>query len=313
MRSVIVGRGLRRAYGDCLAVKSIDFEVYAGECFGFLGPNGAGKTSTIRMLSCRLPVSGGELSILGLDATRSSTRIRERIGVVPQENNLDPQLTVWENLVVYARFFGLPLPQARAKADELLDFMRLAEKRGTRVEDLSGGMRRRLVIARALINDPEVVILDEPTTGLDPHARLLVWERLSTLRSRGVTLVLTTHYMDEAWRLCDRLVIMDEGQIIARGDPKTMVEEYAGRWVLELPLRNGISKDWDALLGPRADLVRRWQAVGSTLYVYNDDHETLRRRLQEAGYPLDEYLARPANLEDVFLLLTGHTLDLEEE
>ncbi|MGE5507860.1 MAG: ABC transporter ATP-binding protein [Chitinophagales bacterium] len=305
---VIVGQGLTRVYGDFVAVKGIDFTVERGECFGFLGPNGAGKTSTIRMLSCRLPISGGSLSVLGLDVTKESERVRARIGVVPQDNNLDPQLTVAENLEVYARFFGLSGRAAKARAEGLLEFMQLTAKRRVLVDELSGGMKRRLVIARALINEPELVILDEPTTGLDPHARVLVWERLADLRSRGVTLVLTTHYMDEAWRLCDRLVIMDEGEIIARGDPKAMVREKVGRWVLELRDDDPGLGEW---LDGRAPLVRRWERVGATLFIYNEDNEALLRELAAAGWTPTDYLARPASLEDVFLTLTGRTLHEE--
>jgi lipooligosaccharide transport system ATP-binding protein len=305
---VICGQGLTRAYGDFVAVKGIDFTVERGECFGFLGPNGAGKTSTIRMLACRLPVSGGSLSVLGLDVMRESEKVRARIGVVPQDNNLDPQLTVAENLEIYARFFGLPGRAAKARSAELLDFMQLTGKRDVLVEALSGGMKRRLVIARALLAEPELVILDEPTTGLDPHARVLVWERLSALRSRGVTLVLTSHYMDEAWRLCDRLVIMDEGKIISRGDPKAMVREQAGRWVLELNDDDPGLTEW---LDGQIPLVRRWERVGSTLFIYNEDNEALLRQMAAAGWTPTDYLARPSSLEDVFLTLSGRTLHEE--
>lgn len=307
MTPVIAGRGLTRAYGSFLAVRGIDFEVASGECFGFLGPNGAGKTSTIRMLACRLPITGGTLSILELDAMLDSARIRERIGVVPQDNNLDPDLTVQENLLIYAQFFGLSAAEARRRTEQQLEFMDLTEKKKARLEELSGGMRRRLVLARALLNDPELVILDEPTTGLDPHARLMVWERLRALRDRGVTLVLTTHYMDEAWRLCDRLVVMDRGRIIADGSPRAMVGEHAGRWAVELPLPEGGGEP-DQFLAPCAGVSRRWQTVGSRLYLYGEDEQALLERLREAGRLPGGYLTRPADLEDVFLLLTGRTL-----
>lgn len=300
---VMEARSLTRRYGSFVAVNGVDFSVWRGECFGLLGPNGAGKTSTIRMLACRLPSSGGELRVLGMDVNKQGRAIRERIGVVPQENNLDPHLTVMENLTTYARLFGLSGAEANRRALQLSEFMQLEAKRDVRIDELSGGMKRRLVIARALVNDPEVVILDEPTTGLDPHARVLVWDRLAELRARGVTLLLTTHYLDEAWRLCDRLVIVDQGKIIAEGNPKEMVERHVGKWVLELRL-DGL----EGFLSNQSDLVRRWEKVGTALYVYSQDNEELLRRLHQAGWAVDEYLARPASLEDVFLILTGRTL-----
>lgn len=233
-KTVIEARGLKKTYGPIPAVKGIDFSVQAGECFGFLGPNGAGKTSTMKMIYGRTSISGGELFILGLDARQEMERIKLRIGVVPQENNLDSELTVLENLILYGRYFGLSRPEARARAWDRLDFLGLADKASAFIHELSGGMRRRLVIARALINDPEILILDEPTTGLDPRARHVVWQKLAELREAGVTLILTTHYMEEAARLCERLVVMDQGEILARGEPAALVEEVAGPHVLEI-------------------------------------------------------------------------------
>ena len=225
--------GLTRRFGERAAVDGIDLAVRPGECFGILGPNGAGKTSTLRMIYARLPPSGGILRVLGLDVATAARAVKARLGVVPQHNNLDTELTARENLLVYAWYFGIPGPVARRRAEELLAYMELSDRRDTRVERLSGGMQRRLIIARGLINDPELLVLDEPTTGLDPQARLLVWERLAALKQRGVTLLLTTHYMEEASRLCDRLVIMDEGRVLARGSPAQLVATAPGATSLE--------------------------------------------------------------------------------
>ncbi|HWB37522.1 MAG TPA: ABC transporter ATP-binding protein, partial [Rugosimonospora sp.] len=231
---MIHARNLVKRFGDFTAVAGIDVDVSAGEAFGFLGPNGAGKSSTMRMIGCVSQPTSGELRILGMDPRRDGTSIRARLGVCPQQDSLDPELTVKENLVTYARYFGIPRRVAKVRADELLEFVQLTDRAGSKVEPLSGGMKRRLTIARALVNEPEIVLLDEPTTGLDPQARHLVWERLFRLKQQGVTLVLTTHYMDEAEQLCDRLVVMDGGKIVAEGSPRTLIEQYSTREVVEL-------------------------------------------------------------------------------
>src|ERR1700675_1041949 len=237
--ALIEGRGLTKRFGEFVAVAGIDVKVEPGEAFGFLGPNGAGKTSTMRMIACVSPITGGELRVLGMDPATDGPRIRARLGVVPQEDTLDLELTVRENLLIYGRYFGLARSVIRERADELIDFVQLSDRSGDRVDELSGGMRRRLTIARALINRPALMLLDEPTTGLDPQARHLVWERLYQLKRQGVTLVLTTHYMDEAEQLCDRLVIMDGGRIVAEGSPRALIERYVTREVLELRFAPG--------------------------------------------------------------------------
>src|ERR671937_1645770 len=231
---LIEAHGLTKRYGDFVAVDGIDFSVERGETFGFLGPNGAGKSSTMRMIGAVSPPNGGSLRVLGRDPSRDGPEVRVRLGVVPQEDNLDLELNVGENLLVYRRFFGLPKELIRRRTDELLEFVQLAERRDSRVDSLSGGMKRRLTIARALVNEPELMLLDEPTTGLDPQARHAVWERLYRLKRRGVTLVLTTHYMDEAEQLCDRLVIMDRAHIVAEGSPRELIDRYATREVVEV-------------------------------------------------------------------------------
>jgi lipooligosaccharide transport system ATP-binding protein len=226
---LIEAKALTKRFGDYVAVDGVDFTVERGEVFGFLGPNGAGKTTTMRMIACVSPITDGELRVLGMSPTRDGPAIRERLGVVPQDDNLDTELTVWDNLVIYGRYFGLPMAQIRDRATELLHFARLDDRRTSRVDPLSGGMKRRLIIARALINRPDLVLLDEPTTGLDPQARHMLWERLYRLKREGVTLVLTTHYMDEAEQLCDRLVIMDDGRIVAEGSPRQLIDRYCTR------------------------------------------------------------------------------------
>src|ERR1700759_1130793 len=231
---MVEARALTKRFGSFVAVAGIDFEIEPGEAFGFLGPNGAGKTSTMRMVGCGLPRRGGGLRVLGLDPAQRGAEIRSRLGVVPQEDNLDTELTVWDNLMIYGRYFDLGRAEIRRRAEELLEFVQLSDRRDSRVDPLSGGMKRRLTIARALINQPEVILLDEPTTGLDPQARHMLWERLYRLKQEGVTLVLTTHYMDEAEQLCDRLVIMDGGKIVAEGPPRQLVAEHATREVVEL-------------------------------------------------------------------------------
>ncbi|MEW6582561.1 MAG: ABC transporter ATP-binding protein [Actinomycetota bacterium] len=294
-----------KSYGAFRAVDGVDFQIHAGECFGFLGPNGAGKTTTMRMLACLSRRDAGRLEVLGMDPDRTPREVKRRLGVVAQDQNLDLELSVRENLLVYARYFDIPRRRAAARADELLRFVRLDERAGERVERLSGGMRRRLQIARALVNDPEVVLLDEPTTGLDPQARRLVWERLRALRAGGATLVLTTHYMDEAARLCDRLVIMDHGRIVREGAPEALVVGEVGREVLEARVAE---QDLARLLAHLGDGVHSHQRAEDLLLVFADDAEALRVAAAESGVPHEVTAVRRATLEDVFLALTGHKL-----
>jgi lipooligosaccharide transport system ATP-binding protein len=303
--AVACARGLLKRFGPAVAVDGIDFAIGPAECFGFLGPNGAGKTSTMRMLSCLSPRDGGELEVLGLDPERSPRALKRRLGVVPQEVNLDLELTVRENLVVYARYFDIPRLEAGRRADELLRWVGLAERAHDAVDRLSGGMRRRLQVARALVNRPALVLLDEPTTGLDPQARHVVWERLRRLRAGGVALVLTTHYMDEAARLCDRLVVMDHGRIVRTGTPAGLVEAEVGREVLELRLAPA---DMPRLLAGVDGHARGHQAEGDLLLVFGDDAEALHARARATGVPMRMQAARRAGLEDVFLALTGRSL-----
>src|SRR6187397_1921505 len=253
--SLIHARGLTKRFGDFTAVDAIDFDVAPGESFGFLGPNGAGKTSTMRMIGCVSPMSGGTLRILGLDPTHDGPRIRARLGVVPQQDSLDTELSVRENLLIYGRYFGLSRAECAKRADELLDFAQLTERAGDQVEHMSGGMKRRLTIARSLINEPELLLLDEPTTGLDPQARHLLWDRLYRLKQRGVTLVLTTHYMDEAEQLCDRLVVMDKARIVAEGSPTGLIAQYSTREVTELRFPPGVAEALDGRLEGIAERV----------------------------------------------------------
>jgi lipooligosaccharide transport system ATP-binding protein len=304
-RVSLSARELTKVYGDFEAVKSIAFEVRKGECFGFLGPNGAGKTTTMKMVYGVVIPTGGELSVVGLDVRREMREIKRRIGVVPQENNLDEELTVRENLLVFGRYFDLRRKLIHQRADELLEFVQLTEKAGAKVEHLSGGMKRRLLIARALINDPELVVLDEPTTGLDPQARHLVWEKLRQLRNEGTTLILTTHYMDEAAQLCDRLVIMDNGEIITEGAPRRLIEEHSSPEVLEFRPRPDRLSDLHRLLEAEAEHVER---SADLLLAYTQDSDTLMQTVRRSGIELENTLFRPASLEDVFLRLTGRRL-----
>lgn len=300
---------LVKRYGEHTAVDHIHFEVGRGECFGFLGPNGAGKTSTMKMIYGRSEVTAGELTILGFDPRRQLAEIKGIVGVVPQDNNLDPDLTVWENLYIYARYFELPPAQAAERCRFVLDFVGLTEKSKDLVDELSGGMKRRLVIGRALINKPQVLVLDEPTTGLDPHARHLVWQQLAALRSEGVTLLLTTHYMEEASRLCDRLVVMDQGRILAEGTPAELVEAQVGRQVVELPGADGFEPERD-LPESVMHLVRRTHRIGSSVFLFTDDNRALLDALATVQPDLAaRALARPATLEDVFLTLAGRGLE----
>jgi lipooligosaccharide transport system ATP-binding protein len=303
--SMVRARGLRKSYGDFEAVRGIDLDVRPGESFGFLGPNGAGKSSTMRMVAAASAPTGGELTILGLDPTTEGSAIRSRLGVCPQEDTLDLELNVRENLVVYASYFGIRKAEAGRRADELLDFVQLTDKARAKVVDLSGGMKRRLTIARSLINDPDLLLLDEPTTGLDPQARHLLWDRLFRLKQRGVTLVLTTHYMDEAEQLCDRLVVMDGGAIVAEGSPLALIREHSTREVAEL--RFGVGRH-EALAERVADLADRVEVLPDRLLLYTQDGEETLARVHERGLDPVAVLVRRSTLEDVFLRLTGRTL-----
>ena len=301
-----MARRLKKNYGDFEAVRGVDFRVSGGECFGFLGPNGAGKTTTMKMIyGAVIPTSGG-LSVAGLDVYHHERQIKRRIGVVPQENNLDDELKVRENLLIYGRYYDLPRKIVLQRTDELLDFMQLSEKADATVEQLSGGMKRRLLIARALINDPEIVVLDEPTTGLDPQARLLVWDRLRELTAEGKTLLLTTHYMEEAARLCDRLVIMERGLIIAEGTPKQLVEEHVSQQVLEFRTDQESLDELLPVLRSAADAVER--TGEETILAYADDADTLLEEVRNSGVEIENTVYRHAGLEDVFLRLTGRRL-----
>ena len=302
---LIHARGLVKRFGDFTAVDGIDVDVTRGEAFGFLGPNGAGKSSTMRMISCVSPPTEGVLSILGMDPRSDGPRIRARLGVCPQLDNLDIELTVRENLTTYARFFGIARAEARRRADELLQFVQLAERANSKVDPLSGGMKRRLTIARALVNEPEVVLLDEPTTGLDPQARHLVWERLFRLRQQGVTLVLTTHYMDEAEQLCDRLVVMDGGRIVAEGSPRALIERYSTREVVELRFTGD---DQAAYADKLAGLGERLEVLPDRILLYVTDGDDAAAEVQRRALHPASVLVRRSSLEDVFLHLTGRTL-----
>ena len=307
--SLIEGRGLTKRFGAFTAVAGIDFAVQPGEAFGFLGPNGAGKTSTMRMIGCVSPVSEGELRVLGMDPATHGPQIRARLGVVPQEDSLDLELTVRDNVAIYGRYFDLPRSLIRQRADELLAFVQLTDRRNDRVDDLSGGMKRRLTIARALINQPEVMLLDEPTTGLDPQARHLVWERLYQLKRQGVTLVLTTHYMDEAEQLCDRLVIMDGGHIVAEGSPRELIAAHSTREVIEL--RFATDEERKAAAPKLAAVGQRREELADRVLVYTDNAEADAARLSSLGVEAHADLIRRSSLEDVFLTLTGRSLDEE--
>jgi lipooligosaccharide transport system ATP-binding protein len=305
MNEIIRARGLAKRFGELLAVAGIDFSVREGECFGLLGPNGAGKTSTIRMITCVSPVSAGELLVDGMDVRNRGRQIKARLGVVPQEENLDPDLTVWQNLAVYARYYDIPIPEARRRAQEILELFQLAERRKEIVDNLSGGMKRRLIIARALINEPRILVLDEPTTGLDPQARHLVWQKLRYLRSQGITMLLTTHYMEEAAHLCDRLVVMHEGRILAEGSPLALIQEHVGRQVLELRLDDGRRQAAIETLRRRAAVLL--EEVEDVLYAFGAD-EDWEAVLEEFSAFGDGARLRAATLEDVFLRLTGRGL-----
>ncbi|TDA66904.1 MAG: ATP-binding cassette domain-containing protein [Clostridia bacterium] len=308
---IIVTQNLGKRYGDVVAVDGLDLVIYRGECFGLLGPNGAGKTTTVRMLYGLTPIIFGKIWAMGLDVTRFTRKVKSRIGVVPQEDSLDAELTVWQNLTLYAGYFSLgPAAEVRQRLEDLVRFAGLEEKAQAQVEKLSGGMKRRLALARALVNDPELLILDEPTTGLDPQARQLVWQRLRQLQEQGVTLLLTTHYMDEAAYLCDRLAIMDRGRVVAQGAPPELVAAHAGRHVLEVGAQPG---EEAAVVGELAPLARDYQEIGENFFFYLDDPEAAMTALAVLAPGLRYHLLRPATLEDVFLKLTGRGLGREPE
>ncbi len=301
----VEAQGLTKQFGDFTAVDGIDVRVRRGEAFGFLGPNGAGKSSTMRMIGAVSPATSGTLRVLGMDPAADGPAIRARLGVVPQEDTLDQELSVRENLIVYGRYFGLPRDVVGERADELLDFVQLTERAHDNVEPLSGGMKRRLTIARSLINEPDMVLLDEPTTGLDPQARHALWDRLYRLKTRGVTLILTTHYMDEAEQLCDRLVVMDRAQIVAEGAPSELIAQHVTKEVLELRFdRGGIEDAADRLRGAG----ERIEALPDRVLVYAEDADDAHRAVLERGIEPTAALTRRATLEDVFLALTGRTL-----
>ena len=301
--AVVEAKDLVKRFGDLTAVDRIGFEVRPGECFGFLGPNGAGKTSTMKMIHCASPVTEGTLRVLGMDVRTSARAIKQQLGVVPQETNLDPDLPVRRNLLTYARYFGLPRAVAAERADRLLETLELAGRANAGVDVLSGGMKRRLLIARALVHEPKLLILDEPTTGLDPQARHLIWQRLRRLKCEGVTLLLTTHYMEEAAQLCDRIVVMDQGKVLVEGNPGELVDREVGREVVELRVEEA---EEDRVLAAVTGNDFKRERSGDTLYLYTERALEIMGRLKAAGFR--RLLYRPASLEDLFLKLTGREL-----
>jgi lipooligosaccharide transport system ATP-binding protein len=304
---LVRARGLIKRFGSFTAVNGIDFDLYRGEAFGFLGPNGAGKSSTMRMIGCVSPPSGGELTILGHDPVKDGPAIRARLGVVPQDDTLDVELTVRENLLVYGRYFGMPRKLIRERTEQLLEFVQLADRAKDKVDPLSGGMKRRLTIARSLINDPDILILDEPTTGLDPQARHVVWDRLFRLKQRGVTLILTTHYMDEAEQLCDRLVVMDHGRFAAEGSPRELIEQYCSPEVVELRFDPQLH---DAAAEKLKDFpAERAEVLADRILLYVPDGDAALAEARRLGFEPITSLVRRGTLEDVFLHLTGRRLE----
>ncbi|MDD1710751.1 MAG: ABC transporter ATP-binding protein [Methanoregulaceae archaeon] len=300
MEGIIFAENLTKIYGSLTAVDSITFSVNRGEMFGFLGPNGAGKTTTMRMIQCISPKTSGDLSVFNLDVNTHPREIKGRLGVLPQETNLDPDFTCIENLTNYARYFEIPKKEASNRAEELLSFVQLEEKRDVLIEKLSGGMKRRLLLARALINNPQLLILDEPTIGLDPQGRHLIWEKLKTLQAAGNTIVLTTHYLDEAERLCNRLVIMDNGKILVEGSPRDLVSKYVGTDILEV-------EHTPSVIACLEDMNIRYEIFGDIVHVHTDQTKDVAKELFERCSPARVF-ARPASLEDVFLKLTGRII-----
>lgn len=303
--SLIHARGLTKKFGDFTAVNGIDFDVLKGESFGLLGPNGAGKSTAMRMIGATSQRTAGELTILGKDPEQFGPQIRAHLGVVPQQDNLDTQLSVTENLYIYGRYFGLSRKFLKGKIEELLAFAQLEEKRSAKVESLSGGMKRRLTIARALVSEPEILMLDEPTTGLDPQARHILWDRLFRLKEDGVTLLITTHFMDEAEQLCDRLVVMDKGAIMAEGSPAQLIKDYSTKEVLEV--RFGSERNSE-MANDLSQLCDRIEELPDRVLMYTEDGEELLERVYKKGFHPKTSLVRRSSLEDVFLRLTGRTL-----
>lgn len=297
---VIVARDLVKKYKDTLAVDNISFSIDEGEMFGFLGPNGAGKTTTMRMIQCVSPVTSGSLEIFGMDAMSHPREIKSHLGVVPQENNLDMDFTVYENLVVFSRYFDIPRDEAERRATELLEFVHLEDKKDTMTENLSGGMKRRLILARALINRPKMLILDEPTVGLDPQARHMIWDKLRALKKQGVTVVLTSHYLDEVEKLCDRLVVMDYGKILVEGSPSQVIREYVGSGIVEAENNPDLI---ECLKRKEAS----YEVIGDLVHIYTDNPKQIAEFLT-MECSISKMSARPATLEDVFLKLTGRRL-----
>jgi lipooligosaccharide transport system ATP-binding protein len=302
---LIVARGLTKTYGDFIAVDGIDFEVAKGESFGFLGPNGAGKSTTMRIIGATSVRTSGTLTILGKDPEVNGPQIRSHLGVVPQQDNLDSELTVSENIFIYGRYFGLSSSFINKKIPELLEFAQLEEKKDTKVEALSGGMKRRLTIARSLVSEPDILMLDEPTTGLDPQARHILWDRLFRLKEQGVTLLITTHYMDEAEQLCDRLIVMDKGKIMAEDSPAQLIKTYSTKEVLEVRFGSERNKEMVETLRPLAD---RIEVLPDRILLYAEDGEQLLEQITAKGIHPNTSLVRRSSLEDVFLRLTGRTL-----
>ena len=302
---MIVAKGLRKTYGDFVAVDGIDFQVKQGEAFGLLGPNGAGKSTTMRMIASTSMRSSGDLEILGKDPNTHGPEIRAHLGVVPQQDNLDRELKVWENLYIYGRYFGLSRKFMKNKIEELIDFAQLEEKRNAKTEDLSGGMKRRLTIARALVNEPDILMLDEPTTGLDPQARHVLWDRLFRLKEQGVTLVITTHYMDEAEQLCDRLVVMDKGRIMAEGSPADLIKQYSSKEVLEVRFGSSANQEAAKKIEGLGD---RTEVLPDRILIYSENGEKILEQIVKLGLSPLTSLVRRSSLEDVFLRLTGRSL-----
>jgi lipooligosaccharide transport system ATP-binding protein len=303
--ALVSARSLTKHFDDLVAVDNIDFDVQEGEAFGFLGPNGAGKSSTMKMIGSVSPLTAGTLEVLGMNPAHDGPKIRARLGVVPQDDNLDQELTVYENLLIYGRYFGLSKAVIDERVAELLHFAQLEDRRDSPVEPLSGGMKRRLVIARGLINTPDLLLLDEPTTGLDPQARHLLWDRLYRLKQQGVTLIITTHYMDEAEQLCDRLVIMDKGRIVAEGAPRQLIDQYSTREVLELRFPVGTQAvNAEHLHG----IAEKTEVLPDRVLLYTEDADHAHTQVLEAGFEPESIVSRRSTLEDVFLSLTGRTL-----
>jgi len=307
---VVQAQNLTKNYNGFTAVAGIDFTIHRGQCFGILGPNGAGKTTVVAMIYCFHPVTSGILNVLGHEVSENPRAIKTRLGVVPQENNLDQELTVRENLLVYAGYFGINRETAAKRADELLYFFDLSAKAGQEVEQISGGMKRRLTIARGLIHNPEILILDEPTTGLDPQSRRLIWEHLRRLKRKGLTLVLTTHYLEEASQLCDNLIIMDKGNILEQGQPAELISRHVGAKVIEVEINPGQRQ---LLLQSLKKEIRGYQVAGTTVYLFISEDETGALERLNTHSSVQTYQVRPSNLEDVFLKLTGRGLIYEED